>query len=236
MTGQEKHYDVWRYFKAAHFESVDDGSLTLHQDVVLQILEATGLKTVKCFNEELVRYRHKSMPSELHERLRGLLDSTTSDDWRLLTLSGRKGPTDYIQIEPPLMLTGDAPAPTIDVYAMAFAAVERGYSFQLSASVNAPKQFKARPGEEEICSLLIESQEKSFDKLLPEQKTLFCEWLLKNRVNPSTLGKAFEEATSEILRASERNGIMSKTFHLGRDRVADYFIECSDGDESGFCQ
>ena len=219
-------YGTWRYYKNGEFANVVDDARLISPLVIHQILSTTGFSSVAAFNCELNRHQRGKIPKQLQNRLKPLLAETSSDESEYLDIESE-------QIESPLMLANDPPEAKIEIYSMGFEKIKGGHSFWVSAGVTTSKHLQAKPGEEAICALLTKHG-ADFAKLNPSEKRVFSNWLKRKRLKVSSLQSAFSEAVSEIERATEVVGFMSKTFVDEKNEPADYFIECSDGESSGF--
>jgi len=91
----------------------------------------------------------------------------------------------------------------------------------------------AKPESEAVCNLLIKSN-GDFAELKPLEKRVFSNWLKRERLKISSLESAFSEAVTEIERSTEVAMISPKRRVDEKNGPVDYFIECSDGDYSGF--
>ena len=219
-------YGTWRHYKNAEFVNWVDEARLIPPFVIKQILSTTVFSSVAAFHCELNRHERGKIPKELQDRLKRLLDETSSDQPEYLDIESE-------QIESPLMLVNDPPESKIEIYSMGFEKIKGGHSFWVSAGVTTAKHLQAKPGAEAVCSLLIKSN-GDFAKLKPSEKRVFSNWLKRECLKVSSLESAFSEAVSEIERSTGVVGMMSKSFVNEKNEPVDYFIECSDGDYSGF--
>lgn len=227
LKNRPKSYGTWRYYKGAIFANVEDDTCSIPPCVIRQILSATGFRSVAAFNRELRRHEYGKIPKRLQHRLKSLLAETCSDDWEHF-------PIETEQVESPLMLDENPPPAEIEIYHMAIKKVDWGHCFELSAAITTTRYFRARPGEEAICALLIRTKGRAFDELKPSEGRVFQNWIRRKRIKVSSLGSAFGDAVNGMERATEAAGIMSKTFADEMNEPVDYFVECSDGEASGF--
>ena len=225
-------YGTWSYYKNAEFVNWVDEARLIPPFVIKQILSTTGFSSVAAFHCELNRHERGKIPKELQDRLKRLLAVSSYDQPSFNSELGYLN-IESGKIESPLMVANDPPEPEFEVISMGFSKVKGGHSFGLRAGVTTAKHLQAKPGAEAVCNLLIKSN-GDFAELKPLEKRVFSNWLKRERLKVSSLESAFSEAVTEIERSTEVVMISPKTFVDEKNEPVDYFIECSDGDSSGF--